>query len=94
MPHLKSAKKRVKQDALRRARNRATLKELKTQVKKLLAACKAGDAAQAQTELKATFSKIDKCGTRGYIHKNAIGRHKQRLSARVAKLAAPAAAGS
>ena len=88
MPHLKSAKKRMRQDAQKRLRNRATIKDLKTQVKKLLSVCQAGDAAAAKTELAATFSKIDKCGTRGYIHKNAIGRHKQRLTARVAKIGA------
>ncbi len=86
MPHLKSAKKRMRQDALKRVRNRATLKDLKTQVKKLLTACKDGNAAAAKTELAATFSKLDKCGARGYIHKNAVGRHKQRLTARVAKI--------
>ena len=82
MPHLKSAKKRAKQSLERRARNRATIKDLKTQLKRFLAAVKAGNKTDAQTQLRETQAKLDKCGMRGYIHKNAASRTKARLTAR------------
>jgi small subunit ribosomal protein S20 len=91
MPHLKSAKKRAKQSLVRRARNRATIKELKTQIKRFLSALKTGVKADAEKALREAQAKLDKCGIRGYIHKNAASRTKARLTARLNAMgAAPA----
>jgi small subunit ribosomal protein S20 len=92
MPHLDSARKSLRQSASRNARNRAVVKELKTQIKKVLKSLKAGDKAVTTTEYQLACSKLDKAGTRGYIHKNAASRAKSRLAARLAKPAAPAKA--
>jgi small subunit ribosomal protein S20 len=94
MPHLESARKRLRQANARNQRNRATVKDLKTQVKKFLRAVKDGKKDVANAELNATFSKLDKCGMRGYIHKNAVARHKSRLTARLQKIGAPKPAGN
>lgn len=83
MPHNKSAKKRLKQNVKRRLRNRATLSDLKTQIKKFFKAVKANNADAARAELLLAYKKLDKCGVRGYIHKNAAARHKSRLTARL-----------
>jgi len=92
MPHLDSAKKRLRQGAARNERNRATVKDLKTQIKKVLKTVKAGDKNAAATDYKAACSKLDKCAVRGYIHKNVAARTKARLAARLAKMgSAPAA---
>jgi small subunit ribosomal protein S20 len=93
MPHLKSAKKRVRQNEKARARNRSTMKALRTQVKKVLKAIKDGQPDTAKMEYLAACRQLDKCGTRGYIHANAAARTKSRLALRVAaaKPAAPAA---
>jgi small subunit ribosomal protein S20 len=91
MPHLKSAKKRVRQNLVSRTRNRATLKELRTQLKKVLKAVKDGDKAAAGAELRAAYAKLDKCAMRGYLHKNTAYRYKSRLTKRVNALGAPAA---
>jgi small subunit ribosomal protein S20 len=92
MPHLDSARKRLRQSTARNERNRATVKDLKTQIKKLLKSIKAGEKDAAATDYKATCSKLDKCATRRYIHPNVAARTKARLAARLAKVGtAPAA---
>ena len=89
MPHLDSARKSLRQSESRNARNRAVVKELKTQIKKMLKAIKAGDKAVSTTEYHLACSKLDKAGARGYIHKNAASRTKSRLAARLAKTGSP-----
>ena len=92
MPHLDSARKRLRQSTARNERNRATVKDLRTQIKKVLKAVKAGDADALAADFKLACSKLDKCAARGYIHKNAAARTKGRLAARLAKAgSAPAA---
>lgn len=92
MPHLDSAKKRLRQSTARNERNRAVVKDLKTQVKKVLKSIKGGDKDASAADFKAACSKLDKCATRGYIHKNVAARTKSRLAARLAKIGpAPAA---
>jgi small subunit ribosomal protein S20 len=86
MPHLDSAKKRLRQSTARNERNRATVKDLRTQIKKALKSFKAGDKDAAAADYQAACSKLDKCATRGYIHKNAAARTKSRLAARLAKV--------
>ena len=48
MPHIDSAKKRLRQSVKRRLQNRSTLSDLRTQMKKVLKAIKDGNAAEAQ----------------------------------------------
>ena len=88
MPHLDSAKKRLRQSSARNERNRATIKDLRTQVKKALKAFKAGDKAAATTDYNEACSRLDKCAARGYIHKNAAARTKGRLAIRLGKVGA------
>lgn len=90
MPHIKSAKKRHRQSVVRRARNRAVLSDLKTQIKKLLKAIKEKNVEQAVEQLKLTHKKLDKCGVRRYLHPNTANRYKARLAKRVSALSAPA----
>jgi small subunit ribosomal protein S20 len=94
MPHLKSAKKRLRQSRERNARNRATVKELRTQIKKVLRACKDKNPTEAQSQLKLACRLIDKCALRGYIAKNAGARYKSRLTIRVNRSSGPVATGS
>ena len=91
MPHLDSARKRLRQSTARNERNRATVKELKTQIKKLLKTIKTGEKDAAAADFKLTCSKLDKCATRRYIHPNVAARTKSRLAARLAKTGTAAA---
>ena len=90
MPHTESAKKRLRQNAKRRAQNRAVKSDLRTTFKKLLKTVKAGDAAGAGELLKVAFSKLDKCAARRYLHPNTAHRYKSRLTKRVTGIAATA----
>ncbi|HVO12088.1 MAG TPA: 30S ribosomal protein S20 [Vicinamibacteria bacterium] len=88
MAHHASAQKQMRQSLKRRARNRASLSQLKTHVKKLRAAVDAGDAEAARKLLPQTVGQIDKAAKKGVIHDNAAARYKSRLSHRVSALPA------
>ena len=80
MPHSASAAKRHRQSLKRRSQNRAMKSAVKTQVKKVRAAVKDGDLAKAETEFKVAVTKLDRAGSKRYIHPNAASRTKSRLS--------------
>lgn len=86
MPNIQSAKKRLKQSLIRRERNRSTKRAIHTEYKKVIAAVKAGNAEQAETELRAVAKKVDKAAAKKIIHLNAAARVKSRLSAKVKTL--------
>jgi small subunit ribosomal protein S20 len=81
--HSLSAKKRIRQNEKRRARNRARKEQIKVQVKSLNAAIAAGDFAKAETELRKTAQRLDKVAAKGTIHKNAAARKRSRLAKRL-----------
>ena len=87
MPTTKSAKKRLRQNLERRGRNRATRSGLKTQVKKVQEAVKAGDVEKASTEFRVATKKLDQAATKGVLHRNAAARAKSRLSKSIKKAA-------
>jgi small subunit ribosomal protein S20 len=92
MPNTKSAKKRLKQDKVRRANNKSAKSAVKTQMKKVLAAVDARDIATAEAEFVAAARKLDQAGSGKVIHKNTAARRKSRLQRRIvaAKKAASA----
>lgn len=79
--HTKSAKKRLRQSLERRQRNRSTKSALKTQVKRVREAVKAGDLATAETEARTAARKFDLAASKKIVHKNAAARTKSRLAA-------------
>lgn len=83
MAHSLSAKKRVRQNASRRVRNRARKSMVKTQIKGLEAAISAGDFDKAQEQFKSLTKKLDKISTTSTLHKNTAARMKSRLARRV-----------
>ena len=64
-----------------RTRLRGALRSIRT-------AIDGGDAAQVKDALRETVSLVDKMASKGVIHKNAAGRYKSRLSARLTKASA------
>jgi small subunit ribosomal protein S20 len=66
---------------------------VKTQVKKVRAAVKAGDLTAAETEFRVAAKKLDRAGAKRYIHPNAASRTKSRLQhlLKSAKTAKPVA---
>ncbi|MGA2064724.1 MAG: 30S ribosomal protein S20 [Thermoguttaceae bacterium] len=94
MPQIKSAKKRLRQNIVRRERNRSIKRSLRTQCRKVTDALGAGDVARAETELRAAAQKLDRAAAHKIIHRNAAARTKSRLSARIKARKSPAPAQS
>ena len=87
MANTAQAKKRAKQAEKSRVRNAGQRSNLRTFIKKVLAAVKAGDKEKAQAAFKTAVPIIDSAVTKGLIHKNKAARGKNRLNAKVKALA-------
>jgi small subunit ribosomal protein S20 len=86
MPNTPSAKKRMRQDAVRRARNRSTKSALRTQMRKVREAITAKEVETSKTEFRALVKKLDRAAARNVIHPNRAARTKSRLSAAIKAL--------
>ncbi len=84
MPNHKSAEKRVRQNEKRRAVNRASRGEVRTQIKKLRTAIDGNEGAQ--DILIPTIALIDKAVNKGILHRNTAARYKSRLTGHVNNL--------
>lgn len=85
MPNNASAKKRLRQNKVRQARNKAIKSSMRTQVKKVRVAATAGDVETAEKEFRVAAKKLDRAGAKGIIHANTAGRYKSRLSQMIKK---------
>ena len=80
MPHTKSAKKNLRKTEKRRLRNRATIKALRTQIKKVLAAAEGDSVEQLRTEYRLAAKKLDKAAAKKIVHPNLAARKKSQLA--------------
>lgn len=87
MANTKSAEKRARQSRERRARNIAQRSEVRSAIKKAVAAVATGDQAQANAALKQATPVIDSMARKGIIHRNKAARHKSRLARQAKALA-------
>ncbi len=78
MANIKSQIKRIKQNEVRRERNKAVRSEIKTRAKTALIAADHNDEDVAD-RLRIAASRIDKAAAKGVIHKNEAARRKSRL---------------
>jgi small subunit ribosomal protein S20 len=78
-----SALKAHKQSLNNRERNRQFRSRLRGALKNIRAAIDGNDLPGAKNALKQTISLIDKMASKGIIHRNAAGRYKSRLNARL-----------
>ena len=76
MANIKSAEKRIRTSAQKRARNRTRVSRLRSAVKKYGQA----DAGKRTGMVPATHSEIDRALAKGVIHRNAAARYKSRLA--------------
>lgn len=88
MAHSLSAKKRVKQNAKRRVRNRARKSTVKTQIKHFEGALTEGDPEKAGEQFKLLIKRIDKVASTSTMHKNTAARMKSRFAKRLNSLKA------
>ena len=80
MAHSLSAKKRVRQNAKKRAINRARKSQVKTQIKHLEEALAEGDVKAADEQYQLVARKLDKTAATSAMHKKTAARKKSRLS--------------
>ena len=93
MAHSLSAKKRVRQNLKRRARNRSRKDQIKESVKGFTAALSSGTLDKAAEALRKTVQKMDRIAGKGTIHKNTAARKRSRLTKRLNAARAKAAVG-
>lgn len=84
MPNLPSAKKRMRQEAKRRERNKSVKSSVRTEVTKAREAI-AADAAAPETaeQVREAIAALDKGVSKGTLHANNAARRKSRLMARL-----------
>jgi small subunit ribosomal protein S20 len=83
MPSSRSAKKRLRQNVVRRARNRSTKRAVRSQCRKVREAVADGDPDRAEAEFRLAAKRLDQAGAKNIIHRNAAARLKSRLSAKI-----------
>lgn len=83
MAHSLSARKRARQNVMRRKINRARKSMVKTQIKKFDDAVRTGDHAKALAEFTVLQKKLDKVASTSTMHKRTAARIKSRLSKRM-----------
>lgn len=83
MPNIKSAVKRMRQNEVRRQRNRSRNSEMRTAIKKLRGLLSEGQMDEARALLPDVYAVIDRTAQMGTIHANTAARYKSRLARRV-----------
>ncbi len=87
MANTAQAKKRARQAEKSRIRNAGQRSNLRTFIKKVIAAVESGDKEAAQQAYNSAVPVIDSAVTKGIIHKNKAARNKSRLNKRVHAMA-------
>jgi small subunit ribosomal protein S20 len=78
MANIKSQIKRIKQNEVRRERNKAVRSEIRTRAKTAIVAAD-NNSEDVADRLRIAASRIDKAAAKGVIHKNEAARRKSRL---------------
>jgi len=86
LANIQSAKKRARQAVKRREHNMSLRSRLRTAIRRVLLAVRAGDKTAAQASYQAAVPEIDRMVTKGIIRKNRAAHYKSRLNARVRAL--------
>ena len=82
MANIASAKKRMRQNTRRRARNKAVTTRARTYLKLARQAVDTKEAEAAEAVRKA-ISELDRAASKGVIHRNNADRRKRRLMKRL-----------
>ena len=86
MANIKSAKKRARQNIVRRQKNLRRTSAIKTAIKKVLSAVESGDVKAAQTLLRDAESQMSRAVGKRVMKKNTASRKIGRLAKNVASL--------
>ena len=82
------SKKRVKQNAKRRAINRSRRSQVKTQIKHFEMALSSGEVEAASEQYRLIVKKLDKSAATSTMHKRTAARKKSRLAKQLNSLTA------
>ena len=85
MPHTRSAKKRLRQDAERRLRNKSVKTHLKTRVKKFDASLGSDDVAETKKQAVLLQKSFDKAVSQGVIHPKTADRKKSAAAVKLSE---------
>jgi small subunit ribosomal protein S20 len=88
MANTDSARKRIRQNVVRTARNAARKSRMRSFVKKVETAIAGGDKEAANAALRAAQPEMQRAAGKGVIHKNTISRKLSRLVSRIKKIGA------
>lgn len=83
MAHTNSAKKRIRQNVTRRARNRWRLRSMRVAIKSFDKAIASGSVEDATKAFRDASQVVDKIAQKGVIHRNQASRRKSRMNARL-----------
>ena len=93
MAHSLSAKKRIRQNEKRRARNRQRKLLIKDQLKSVTTAIATGDLDKAGVELNKAVSRLDRTAAKHTIHRKTASRKRSRLTKKLNTLRTAKAGG-
>ncbi|MEM9881478.1 MAG: 30S ribosomal protein S20 [Planctomycetota bacterium] len=83
MANSPSARKRIRQNARSRARNRWIKVDYRRQIKDYREAILHGSVEDAETQLKGIYKTLDQAASTPALHKNTASRYKSRLAAKL-----------
>ena len=86
MANTRSAKKRIRQNVKRRARNRVHRTRSRGQVKVARVALQSDESDSAAKAVQAAASALDRAASQGAIHRRNASRRKSRLMKKLASL--------
>ena len=88
MANTASARKRIRQNERRTARNAARKSRIRTFLKKVEAAIAGGDKVSAEAAFRSARPELQRAATKGVVHANTVSRKMSRLSSRIKALGA------
>ena len=88
VPNIESAKKRIRQDKKRHARNKWRKQRIRLQIRAFSEAVRLKDVKVAEEEFRKVCSILDKVSSTSTMHKNTAARKKSRLAAHLKALRA------
>ena len=83
MPITKSAKKRVRQEKIRKARNKVISLEFKTKIKELLEYIVKKDKKKSQDLFRICQKQLSKLGNKGILNKKKVSRKISSLNKKI-----------
>ncbi len=86
MPNSAGANKRLRQNKVRRLRNRSTKSQVRGLVKSVRTAISSGDVEASEKALQAAQKRLDQAAAKNVIHANQAARTKSRLSKAIKSL--------